>query len=454
MNYHYHRHCSQPATHHRLRSGFALLLALLLWRCEHDLPAPIVPAPDNVPFETQMMTVPEACASCHPEHYNEWLGSMHAYAAVDPAFLSMQKMGQTETAGQVDQFCVQCHSPIMSKMGLTPPFYENDGLPPVGIRGVSCLACHKIARIIETRNAAFEFDTGPAVLGPIEDPTANRYHASAYSALHQSSELCGACHNVVNPRGVVIENTFGEWQRSPAAANGLQCQDCHMPVYRGAAAIGGPERDVHRHFFVGADVALIDFPDRERQLALVEALLRSAAELRVEVPAQVEVGQFLPIAVTITSKTAGHHLPTGAVADRQMWLSVTVTEQASGRIIYQSGHLDANGDLLDRHSEISPNADFDLVVFAQQMTGNEGQDVFFSWQAYHERTVTLPPLASVTPAFRAYVPEDLSGPLRLEVKLRFRSFPPFLLRKIGLPDIAAQLPIVDMATWSGEIAVL
>ena len=42
---------------------------------------------------------PASCAGCHPDHYREWSGSMHAYAAEDPVFLAMNAHGQRVTEG-------------------------------------------------------------------------------------------------------------------------------------------------------------------------------------------------------------------------------------------------------------------------------------------------------------------------------------------------------------------
>ena len=437
---------------------FALLVAsvLLLGGCGSKSPSSNDDNPSDEPDgEYQLSDFAESkdCARCHPNHYNEWEGSMMAYAALDPAFTKMQGKGQDETNQKLDQFCIQCHLPILSKLGMTPPYFDLNALPPMGREGVSCIACHTISEVTDLKNAQFKLDPKAGIAGQIKDPAPNAYHKSVYSPLFESSNLCGACHNVVNPNGVTIENTYNEWQTSPSAAAGKQCQDCHMPAYSGPAALGGPERTVHRHYFVGVDVALIDFPDRAEQRAMVTELLQSAAEIKVEAPDNVSAGGLLPITVHITSKTSGHNIPTGAIGDRQMWLAVSVTDRATGDVIFQSGHLDANGDLMDRHSEIAPSADYDLVAFGQQMVGKDGNDVFFPWQAFDERTITLPPLATVSPVYSIFMPQEIAGPLQVQVRLRFRTFPPHIFRKIGLDDLAETIPIVDMAEWSGEVAV-
>lgn len=439
-----------------LRKLFLVLLFLLL-ACEHRKP---YDSPgDSLPAESGAYTIEDfasaqTCAGCHPNHVAQWSASMHAYAAVDPVFIEMQKRGQEETGGKLDQFCVQCHSPVVSKLGLTPPLYENEALPPLGLEGVTCMGCHTIASVEAHRNAEVTYDPRAGMRGPISDPIESSAHTSLFDPKFLSGDLCGACHNVVNARGVVIENTHGEWEDSPAAAQNQQCQDCHMPVYRGQAAVGGPERDVHRHDFVGVDVALIDdFPNKAEQFAMVEALLQSAARMEVEVPDRATAGAYFPITVRVTNLTAGHNLPSGATADRQLWIAVTLTDLGSGTVLYRTGDLDANGDLRDRHSELDPGGDQDLIMWAQQMVGDAGNDVFFSWQAHAERTNTLAPLQTVAPVYDQFLPQDLRGPLLLEVRLRFRTFPPFLLRKLNLHALSRQIPIIDIATWQKKIPV-
>src|SRR4029079_3501615 len=42
------------------------------------------------------LTDPETCKTCHPSHYEEWAGSMHAYAAEDPVFRAMNARAQRD----------------------------------------------------------------------------------------------------------------------------------------------------------------------------------------------------------------------------------------------------------------------------------------------------------------------------------------------------------------------
>src|SRR5256885_17152868 len=80
---------------------------------------------------------PQACQSCHPNHFREWAASMHAYSSDDPIFVAMNRRGQRETNHALGDFCVKCHAPMAVQQKLT-----TDGLnlaePPQKVKGVTC----------------------------------------------------------------------------------------------------------------------------------------------------------------------------------------------------------------------------------------------------------------------------------------------------------------------------
>lgn len=57
----------------------------------------------------------------------------------------------------------------------------------------------------------------------------------------------------------------------------------------------------------------------------------------------------LAFRVEFRNGTDGHNVPTGFDAERVVWLHVTVTD-ATGRVVFESGDLDPNGDVRDSHS--------------------------------------------------------------------------------------------------------
>ena len=68
----------------------------------------------------------EACKTCHPRHYEEWRGSMHAYAITDPVFHAMHRLAQKETGGAIGNFCIGC--PDLIRYFATPCTSFSDSL--------------------------------------------------------------------------------------------------------------------------------------------------------------------------------------------------------------------------------------------------------------------------------------------------------------------------------------
>jgi len=443
----------------KFRKQTKKILAVVLFfaACQSNSPKLPTPPDGNSPkFKVTDFTAPEQCASCHPNHYTEWRGSMHAYAFVDPVFFAMHERGQQETNGRLDQFCTKCHSPVASLTGETPPFFNRNALSPISTRGVQCDVCHTITKINNPNNADFELTPGNTKYGSLANPAANSFHQSAFNAEFDRSRFCGSCHDVKNTFGVLVEETYSEWNRASLAGMSFDCQDCHMPTYAGQATTGGPQRDkLHRHYFAGVDVPLVDFPDAALHRQMAEELLKKSADLSVAHPATVVAGDTLKLAVTVANRyqgvfSAGHSLPSGVTAERQMWIAVIARDQ-SGRVFYQSGQLDANGDLLDQHSLLAPNTDLDLTIFRQIMRDENGKEVLFFWQARSVENHLLAPLAEKTAQYKIKVPPNLTGEITLEVALRFRTLQPYFLRELGLGNLVGKVPIVDMASVTKQI---
>jgi len=170
--------------------------------------------PDGAqPLTRQELRDPESCKGCHPAHYREWSGSMHAYAAKDPVFIAMNKRGQRETGGELGDFCVRCHAPMAVLDGLTTDGLNLDQLEDRD-RGVSCYFCHNVVAIEGEHNAMLRLADDATMRGGIVDPVQPTAHNAAFSELYdstspKSSAMCGACHDIVTQSGVPISS----WRR-------------------------------------------------------------------------------------------------------------------------------------------------------------------------------------------------------------------------------------------------
>jgi hypothetical protein len=287
---------------------------------------------------------PATCGNCHEDHYREWSGSMHAYAAEDPLFLAMNRRAQREAA--LGTFCVNCHAPMAVRTGATEDGLNLDSLS-ASEKGVTCYFCHNVDRVEGTHNNPLHLAEDTAMRGRSPNPVSNAAHPSLYSELHDrdqlaSSSLCGACHDIVNGHGVNLERTFGEWQNTVFSQPqiGTTCSQCHMdqsatlmPAALGVAGL--PERRLHSHAFPGVDLALSEFPEAETQRAAVQRFLDTTLQSALCVRG---IGAGAKVQVILDNVAAGHGFPSGAAQDRRAWVELDI-QTADGTSLYQSGSV-------------------------------------------------------------------------------------------------------------------
>lgn len=274
---------------------------------------------------------PEQCATCHPDHVREWSGSMHAFAGDDPLFRAMNARGQRETNGELGDFCVQCHAPLALQEGLTTDGTNLDDVPK-HMRGVTCAFCHLTEAVEGEHNNPLRLGADVVMRGAFE-AAEGAPHESKVSPLHdrsnpESSRLCGACHDIVTPAGVHLEQTFLEWKGSLFAhetpAELQTCGRCHMPGRDGVAADvpGVPLRRITDHKMVGVDVATIDWPEKEAQREAIQEMLDPTVYAQMcitRVPGGTQVD------IDLENFGAGHNFPSGATIDRRVWVELRAT---------------------------------------------------------------------------------------------------------------------------------
>ncbi len=192
------------------------------------LPEPKVPAP--TPLFTTSLPVDigelpaglanrsaQGCAACHFEAHEAWAESRHATGHGSEAFVA----AVTELGTPA---CTVCHLPIASQYPQIVQFDDGDVNRPIGAEnpsynatlhseGVTCAACH--VRDGSVVGANPQFGAAP--------------HPSGWSPELRESKLCATCHQLTWPgANEPLYDTYGEWERSPQAAAGISCQDCHM----------------------------------------------------------------------------------------------------------------------------------------------------------------------------------------------------------------------------------
>ena len=223
-----------------------------------------------------------------------------------------------------------------------------------------------------------------------------------------------------------------------------------MPTYEGKITKDGDTKTLHSHYFVGVYQALLPgFPGRPELAERARELLSDCAELDLRYNGIDEQGDAV-VVVSVRNINNGHNLPAGSTADTQVWVHLQVFNQEN-ELVFESGMLDANGDLMDGvvgHS-LDPDGDPELMLFGQFIYGQDGAHVTFPWQA-HSFTDNL-----IAPGQRKWrdfpIPSDrlVGESFRVVARLNYRTFPPFLLKTLidgGYLDADAidPVPIIEM----------
>lgn len=340
------------------------------------------------PLASESLRDPEACKTCHPAQFEQWSGSMHAYAAEDPVFIAMNQRAQRETNGALGTFCVNCHAPMAVREGLTTDGLNLASLPQAK-KGVTCYFCHATESVAGTHDNPLVLAKDDSLFGPFADPAPSP-HKVRYSTLFDDTQLesaaaCGACHDIINNHGAHVERTFEEWRDSVFSkpGKGLACASCHMEGSSGPASTASTRtRRLHSHDFAAVDLALTPFPRANEQRAAAQKLMDSSVQSTLcWNPATSK------IEVTLDDVGAGHDWPSGATPDRRAW--VEVDAWAGDEHIYSSGGAAA--------APLEASTDPDLWLMRDCLTDPAGAETDLFWEAGTVKSNQLP--ASVTGNF-------------------------------------------------------
>jgi hypothetical protein len=450
------------------------VLALALAACGGDEALPIAELQD-----------PQTCQDCHPKHYEQWSGSMHAYASDDPVFVAMNRRGQRETSGSLGTFCVKCHAPMAVELGLTTGAdFDPETMPPAA-RGITCYFCHNVKAVTATHNNGLALAHDQTMRGGVEDPISSPAHRSSFDRLMDSdtnnSEMCGSCHDIVTPRGVELERTYKEWQSTifalPDPIVHLSCGGCHMRSSNGVIAdapgLAVPSRDhgFHEHMWPGIDQALTPFPQIEAQAAAIKRDLNAAIQIVGPAPfaSIVQPGGICldppgRLTVRVDAFGTGHMWPSGAAQDRRAWLEVIATD-ASGTPLLTSGVVPDGVDPPEL-TDIDAPPDRHLTRIWDSVFKEDGTPAHFFWDVARVRSELLRPAITTdknSPDFDHSSTASFDvGPVftaieTITARVRIRPLSYALLADLVAsgdlaPTVASQLRTLDIAgaqsTWT------
>ncbi|MFL6711372.1 MAG: multiheme c-type cytochrome [Sulfurifustis sp.] len=393
-----------------------------------------------------MFDLPEVCGGCHTEIYQQWKGSMHSNAWIDPVYRAALNSISKASGGKADNFCMGCHTPVGVVSGEATP--SGKGMSKVADNGVYCEVCHNISQSRGIGNGAYvltpKLHGRPLKFGPFNDAV-SPYHDTAFSKLHTQSEFCGQCHDVTHPfNRLPVERTYSEWRDSPYAGMGVQCQDCHMKPKQGKATPFSKERDrIYTHYFVGGNVLVTKMIGGENDMHSARAveMLKSAAKVEIFPPEKLIAGKTNRVRVRVTNVGAGHKLPTGFPEGREMWVDFKVVNE-KGDVLYRlgavkNGHTeegtrtfkvalgDKNGNIVDLNV-----LEADRVLWDTRIEPKGYKDVEYLFS----------------------LPENVTGKLRVIADVNYWGFSQEFLDHLMGKD-APKAQIVQMTTANTTLAV-
>jgi hypothetical protein len=432
---------------------------------------------------------PQTCNECHPKHYTQWSGSMHAYASDDPVFVAMNLRGQRDTGGALGTFCVKCHAPMAVELGLTTGADFDPAKLPATARGITCYFCHNVKSVQDTHNNGLVLAGDQTMRGGLSGPVASPAHHSAYDRLMDStvnqSEICGSCHDVVTPRGVELERTYKEWQTTffsqPDAQHHLTCGACHMPSSDGVIAdapglaVKSHNGGFHEHLWPAIDQALTAFPGTDALAAGIRRDLDPA--IAIIGPAQfatnIQYGGICVeppgmLSVRLDSIGTAHDWPSGAAQDRRAWLEL-VAYDAGNAVLLHTGTL-PDGTPLPASMDPEDLGDPNLLGLWDRAFKVDGTPAHFFWDIARVDSKLLRPPVTLdknSPAFdhSTTVTFDVTAIIgkidHITARIRIRPLTHALLDDLVgsgdlAGDVASRLPTLDILgtqrTWSADPA--
>ena len=435
-------------------------------------PSEAITATGNfIPAKTLMMD--EYCLKCHQDAFKGWFHSAHHFSSFNnPAYLASVRETREvalkrDGSVQASRWCAGCHDPVPFFSGAFDDAKFDMVKHPTSQAGITCTACHAITNVDSTIGNAdytieepihypFAFSDNP-VLQYINNQLIKAkpsFHKKTFlKDFHKTAEFCSTCHKVNLPKDVTHYKDFlrGQNHYDPYLLSGVSghgarsfyypdkaktnCSECHMPLQAsndfGAKLFGdAQELSIHSHFFPAANTGLAWFNNAPDALAAEQKFLEGVmrvdifglregggidgkliAPLRPELPT-LKPGQRYLLETVIRTLKVGHLFTQGTVDSNEVWVDVAVT--SGEKVIGRNGGI---GD--DR--EVDPWSHF-VNVFMLDREGNRidrrnPQDIFVP--LYNHQ---IPPGAGQVVHYELQLPDELTGPVTIEMKLQYRKF--------------------------------
>jgi hypothetical protein len=433
------------------------------------------------------------CGSCHRNIYKEWQSSIHAKASADRAYQTNVNLLATKKGIEATRYCEGCHAPVAIMSGQLSKGGKLD-TPGHMQEGVGCLSCHAIDHVNSTAGVASYTWRPPAsyLFAGYENDLARavqHYLVRLNPSVHRRDmarvplarpELCATCHaqfmeNVMNDWGwVKMQDDYSAWLNSPfsgqskhtfARGEVTRCQDCHFPLVKAADPSATAHGLVRSHRALGANTAIPHIDGDEIQLRAVREFLQgNKITLSIDKPSRddaVRNGRYVQpdianptesmsyfyleeqatINVVVSNTGVGHDFPGGTSDINEAWVHFVATD-AQGQKIFESGALQANGD-------VDPQAHFYRSLAVDKTGALVWRHDLFRMVGDSFKKVIEPGAADVL-TYHIQIPAWAKSPMNLYAVVCYRKLNN-RYAKWALKDEHIRLPIVDVASDSLKV---
>lgn len=449
------------------------------------------------------------CAHCHTDVHTQWRESAHANSFRTPWYVkNVDELAKTRGVA-FTRHCEGCHNPAAL---FTGALTTASTVPrPHDADGVTCMVCHSIQSVPDTRGTGSYVMGTPAVMlnasgQPVPGLPSDGeilkhldwHRAAVMRPLYKQADFCAACHKAAMPqllngyKWLRTFSTYDEWQQSswsretplsfyekPAASS---CQTCHMPAVpaHDPAAVAGA---VASHRWLGANTAVPTQYGYDEQLREVEAFLQQD-QLQVDIfgltveHARPKPGApgtpatlMAPLGDTFDARGSRRENRTFTVLPGD-WVRVDVVVRNKGightlvpelRDFYESWvdfrATDDTGGTVFRSGAVGADhrVDPDARSYVSRLVSHEGEqlDHHEIWKLYSRAyDATVSPGKSDVIRYRFRVPQGVAA-IDLSAAVRYRRFNReftdwVFADKASAPD---RFPTVTMASGSYRIHV-
>lgn len=426
------------------------------------------------------------CGHCHQAAHQQWRESAHSNANRVPWYLKNVNLLNDGKGIEFSRHCEGCHDPIATVSGALTQ--KGPKKRPYDQDGVTCSVCHSIQKI-DLRGTGSYVLGAPVVLvdengDPLHRPVTDaeilqhldRHSAAVMKPFYRTSEFCAVCHKAALPHNLNdykwqrAMTPYDEWQNSSFAKQSplpfykkdtvSTCETCHMPreAFNGRDP-GSKNGLLASHRWLGANSLIPAYYGFDEQARRIKEFLtanvfnidifgiednRSPDKLIAPLGSTdftITPGEKITISVVIQNKGAAHsHVP----EQRDMyesWVDFSVKD-ASGKVVGESGALQASGDL-------DPSAhSFTNRLINKQSELNALHQVWDTRVVAYNNTVQSGRSQLVRYAFT--VP-NRTGPLSLTATIRYRRFDQRFIDFAMKPHYVQ--PIIDMVSTTRTLVI-